>query len=105
MAAPELLRAPAGLSPSSRDWWRTVATEYDLSPADLRLLEVGGPRARPGGAVPQGRRCGRADHRRSLPALKAHPLLPRRRAEQRDLVRRAVATLGFRDEEPIGGRS
>ena len=104
MAAPELLRAPAGLSPSSRDWWRTVATEYDLSPADLRLLEVGGPRARPGGAVPQGRRCGRADHRRSLQQLKAHPLL-QEESQQRDLVRRAVATLGFRDEEPIGGRS
>ena len=32
--------APAGLSAASCAWWASVVEEYDLSPADLRLVEA-----------------------------------------------------------------
>jgi P27 family predicted phage terminase small subunit len=32
--------APRHLRPESADWWRAILSEYDLEPADLRVLET-----------------------------------------------------------------
>src|SRR3954452_14340391 len=97
------VRPPAGLSPSSRRHWRDVCDAYEMSSADLRVLEVGCR------AHDRAEEC-RAVVDREGPVVvdrfnqqKPHPLLVEER-QWRDLERRSLATLGLEDGgEPLVG--
>lgn len=93
-------RPPAGLSRQARAWWRAVCKEYDLLPGDLHLVE-GICRALDTIAA-----CRKVtategvtvrDHRGQV---RVHPLVVEERL-QRELIRRALATLGFDAQEPV----
>jgi hypothetical protein len=91
-------RAPAGLSPASRAWFRQVVDEYAPSLGEIKLLEVA-CRARD-----RAEQC-RAVVDKDGPSVtdrfgqvKAHPLLVEER-QQRDLQRRALSSLTFEGEE------
>jgi phage terminase small subunit len=85
---------PSGLSKAAQAWWRAVADEYDLLPGDIHLVEG---ICRSLDTIAE---CRKATKRDGVTVLdrhgqvRVHPLLIEERL-QRELIRRALATLRF----------
>jgi len=89
---------PPNLSKPAQDFWRSITEKYEVSSPDLVLLTQACR------AMDRAEQCRRAVDKEGVSQLdrygnrKPHPLVAEER-QQRDLVRRAIATLNFEVEE------